>query len=158
MDETSRAIIEKITVRYEKPVKLPSGHEVRVFFDTARLCPNDLARLAAEATGHLEHDAFDLALGVAYNGIFFAAAVAGGREAAILQADGCIYGPALKGKRVVLVSDVVCEGRQLRESEKVALAHGADVLGYACIVDRSQGAFDKSAKPLWSAVQVSLTQ
>ena len=76
MDETGRAIIEGITVRYDKPREIPGGHKVSVFYDTRLLSPNDLARLAAQATGHLDHNAFDVVLGVAYNGIFFAAAVA----------------------------------------------------------------------------------
>jgi len=157
MDETTRAIIDRITVTYDKPTKIPAGYLCQVFYDCARLTPNDLARLAAQATGHLPEQTFDLALGLAYSGIYFAAAVAGGREAAILQADGKIYGPGLKGKKVVLVDDVVFSGARLLEAARIAKEHGAEIAGYACIVDRSENKLCTLLdKPLWSAFQAGL--
>ncbi|MBN8548821.1 MAG: hypothetical protein J0M12_05865 [Deltaproteobacteria bacterium] len=156
MDETTKAVIERITRSYPTPQPIPSGHEACIFYDCARLTPNELARLAAEAVGHLHEDAFDVALGIAYQGILFAAALAGGREVAILQADGKISGSDLKGKKVIVVDDVVLSGKRVLDAEKKAAACGAVVVGYACIIDRSDGAFGSMEKPLWSAYQTNM--
>ena len=157
MDETDRAIIERITVRYDRPVEIPGGHKIKVFYDTRLLSPNDLARLAAQATGHLDHDTFNIALGVAYNGIFFASAVAGGRQVAIVQTDVKVCGPDLNGQKVVIVTDVVCSGGQIRELEQAAEKLGAIIVGYACIVDRSGGKVGSLERPLWSAWEAALS-
>ncbi|RMG43173.1 MAG: hypothetical protein D6719_04350 [Candidatus Dadabacteria bacterium] len=156
MDATTKAIIEKITISYDQPTKIPGGHMCTVFYDCVQLSPADLARLAAEAVGHLSQSYFDIAVGIAYSGIFFAAAVAGGRKAAILQTDGGICGPSLSGSKVVIVSDVVYTGGELSRAEKIITEHGASVVGYACIIDRSGGKVGSEAKPLWSAFETVL--
>lgn len=156
MDETTKSVIERITVQYPTVCKIPSGHESKVYYECARLSPNELARLAAEATGHLPEDAFDVALGIAYNGILFAAAIAGGREVAIQKIDGGLCGGSVAGKKVVIVDDVAHSGRHLRAAEQAALAAGAIVIGYAVIVDRSDGKLNSADKPLWSAFQTNM--
>ena len=156
MDDTTKSIIDRIIVRYQKPKPVPGGHECSVFYDCAQLSPNDLARLAAAATGHLDHAAFHIAVGIAYNGIFFASAVAGGRQVAILQKDGVVSGPSVKGKKVLLVSDVVCTGSEIKKAEDKILAAGGNVVGYAAIIDRSDGKFGTDKKPFWSAYRTSL--
>ena len=155
-DETTKKIIERITINYNQPTKLPSGHVSKVFFDCMMLTPNDLARLAAQATGDLDQDFFDLALGNAYGGLFFAAAVAGGRACAILQKDGLIRGPSLKGKKVIVVDDVVHSGNNLTNAKNIAQAQGALVVAYACIVDRSDGQFGSKELPLFSAFKTGM--
>ena len=156
MDETTSAIIGRITVRFEGEQTLPSGHRSKEFYDCARLTPNDLARLAAHAVGHLPPHSYDLVLGVAYNGVFFASALAGGREVAIFQKDGEIFGPTLKGKQVLICSDVVVSGEQLTEATRKAEKNSASVVGYACIVDRSASGATINSKPLYSAWQSKL--
>ena len=156
MDDTTKSIIDKITVHYDKPTAIPGGYTARVYYDCIRLSPNDLARLAAQATGHLGEGAFDVAVGIAYSGILFASAVAGGRNVAILQLDGETCGPSLKGKEAVIVDDVVFTGRRIVEAEKKIIQMGARVIGYACIVDRSGGKFGSQEKPLWSAYQTEM--
>jgi len=156
MDETTRAVLEKITVRYDQEVQLPSGHRSKVFYDCARLSSSDLARLAAQAVGGLEQKFFDLALGIAYSGILFAVAIGSSEEVAILQADKKLYGPSLRDKKVIVVIDVVVSGRQLEEAAIIAEQHGAKVVGYACIVDRSDGKVGSPNLPLFSACSSSL--
>ncbi len=156
MDETSRAIIDKITVRYAKPTVIESGHSCAVFYDCLKLSPADLARLAAEATGDLPEETFDLAVGIAYTGILFASALAGGRGVAIFTTDAKVFGPPLKGKRVIIVDDVVHSGSKLLNAQKVIARAGATVVGFACIIDRSGGQFGSEALPLWSALQTSM--
>lgn len=152
LDETTHDIIEKITVRFERPTQIRSGHVCMVYYDCMQLAPSDLARLAAQTTGHVGEHAFDMTIGIAYYGIFFAAAIAGGKQVSILGKDNKFYGPDLKGKRVLIVDDVVHSGRAIREAASLAQAAGAEVVGYACVVDRSGGAL-KLDKPLWSSCQ-----
>lgn len=157
MDETTKASIEKITIRFERPTRLPGGQIASVFYDCYQLAPSELARLAAEAIGDLDHDMFDVAVGLAYSGILFAAAVAGGRNVAILQKDGRLFGPDLKGHRVVIVDDVVHTGRHLLDAAKKVEEEGGTVVGFVCIIDRSSGILKGSASPLkaplWSAFE-----
>ncbi len=153
MDETTTSIIKRITVNYNDPKDIHNGHKVCVYYDCLKLTPNELARLAADGLGDLESDAFDVALGIAYHGINFANAVAGGREVAILQKDNLICGPDIKSKKVIIVDDVVHTGKRMLAAEKIALDSGAEVVGYACIVDRSENKPVQLKKPLWSAYQ-----
>lgn len=153
MEETAAAIIGKVTETYPTATQIFSGHKVTVFYDCVQLSTGDLARLAAEAIGDLGDDAFDLSLGLAYSGILFSSAVAGGRQVAILQKDGQVCGPSLKGKRVIVVDDVVHSGSNMRRGIAAAKQFGAEVVGCACIVDRSNGAADLGKITLYSAYQ-----
>lgn len=161
MDETTKAIIERVSIRFPKPSRIPSGQICSVFFDCFQLTPSDHARLAADAVGHLDHDAFDVVVGIAYSGILFSAAVAGGRKVVILQKDGRFFGPGLHGQKVVIADDVVFSGRHMMEAAEKVQAEGGNVVGYACIIDRSDGRFSGESggelkKPLWSAFQAGL--
>lgn len=156
MNETIASIIAKVMVRYPKPTAVTGGHTSMEFFDCARLSPSDLARLAAHATGDLDEEAFDAVVGIAYTGIFFAAAIAGGRQVNILQKDGELYGPDLKGRKVVVVDDVVVTGQHVAAAAGKVAAVGGIVVGYACVIDRSGGSLGSDQLPLWSAHQAAL--
>lgn len=156
MDDTTRGIIERIAVRFPKPSRISSGQVCTVYYDCFQLSPNDLARLAAEAMGHLDRNTFDIAVGVAYSGILFAAAVAGGDLVGILKEDGSLYGPDVRGKRVVVVDDVVHLGRRIGSAAEKIKAEGALIVGYACVVDRSEGQVGAGDIPLWSAYQTNM--
>lgn len=151
MDETTKAIIEKITVRHPAPVPLPGGGQARVVYDCALLSPNDLARMAAEAMGDLPEGTFDAVLGIAYRGILFGAAVAGGHHIIIVEKDGTLCGPAIRGRKVVIADDVVHTGDHLMQVRAIAEHAGATVVGFACIVDRSEDGLIRTGLPLWSA-------
>lgn len=164
MDETTKKIIEKISVVHAKPTPIPTGQVCSVFYDCFQLSPSDLARLAADAVGDVDHDLFDVVVGLAYSGILYAAAVAGGKKVAILQKDGQIFGPSLTGLRVVIADDVVHMGGRMRDAASKVIAAGGEVVGYACIIDRSAGAFESGvasdvkaeSRPLWSAFQTDM--
>ena len=156
MDETTRAIIERITVVFAKPTRIPTGQVCTTFYDTFQLSPSDLARLAGIAVGHLQHDDFDVAVGLSYSGILYSAAIAGGRKVTILQKDGQFFGPDLNGLKVVVVDDVVHTGGRLKDAAKKVEAEGGTVVGYACIVDRSNGTLPELSLPLWSAFQTEM--
>ena len=156
MDETIEGIIQKITIKFDKPTAIKGGHKCTTFFDCAQLSPNDLARLAVQATGHLDEDHFNAVVGIAYSGILFAAAVAGGRLVNIYQKDGELYGPSLKGKRVIVVDDVVATGAHLEKTALAVAKSGAKVVGFACAVDRSNGVVGSADMPLYSSHQAVL--
>ena len=155
-EETSAAIVASISVTYPKLTRIASGHFCTTYYDCARLHGSDLARLAAEATGHLADDSFDVAVGLAYGGIAFAASIAGGKFLAILQTDGVIWGPSVKGRKVLIVDDVVCAGRRIADATEKLSGMGAIVVGSAAIIDRSNGSVGTPERPLWSAYQTSL--
>ena len=164
MDETTKKIIGKISVVYPKATQIPTGQSCSVFYDCFQLSPSDLARLAADAVGDVDHDTFDIVVGLAYSGILFAAAVAGGKRVGILKKNGELFGPDLAGLRVIVADDVVHSGGRIREAAAKVAAAGGSVVGFACIVDRSGGRFqagmssDENAelKPLWSAFQTDM--
>lgn len=164
MDETTKKVIDRISVVYPKPTTIPTGQVCSVFYDCFQLSPSDLARLAAEAVGDVDHDSFDIVVGLAYSGILFASAVAGGKRVAILQKDGQLFGPSLKGARVVIADDVVHSGGRMRDAAAKVVAAGGAIIGFACIIDRSDGklqagiASDEkgTTQPLWSAFQTGL--
>ena len=157
MDDTTRAILERIVERYDTPRQLPDcDHKSKIYYDCQKLTPNDLARLGAEATGHLQDEVFDIAVGVAYKGIFFSAAIAGGRQIAILRADGKLHGPSVKGRKVLVVVDILCLGHEARRARQILTELGAEVVGAACIIDRSNGALETELGPIYSAHQIAL--
>ena len=156
MDETTRSVIERIRIQCNPPMTLPGGGVCRVFFDCARLSTNDYARLAAEAAGDIDEHSFDSVVAVAYSGILFGAEVAGGKPVSILQADGALWGPEIKGRSVILVDDVVYTGSRLRGAAERVKMLGASVRGYACIIDRSEGKVGTPQMPLWSAYQTAM--
>ena len=160
MDETTKAAVDSITIRFERPTRLPGGQVSSVFYDCYQLAPSQLARLAAEAIGELDHDVFEVAVGLAYSGILYAAAVAGGRKVAILQKDGQLFGPDLKGRRVVIVDDVAHTGRHFLDAAKKVEQDGGIVAGFVCIIDRSSGMLKGSSSPLpaplWSAFEAEM--
>ena len=154
MDETTRRIIERIIVKYDKPMPVLGGHENTLFFETARLTTSDLSRLAAEAVGDISGERF--AVGVADTGTFFAVGVSGGGHVAIVHEDGKFYGESVKGHTVVIVDDVVCTGRRMHDAAKYVEKAGGVVQGFAVIIDRMETPGILDGKPVWSAYQAAL--
>lgn len=150
VDATTLSIIERITERYPEPRLVYGGHRLKVFYNCALLNMAELARLAAAALGEDAHQHFDMAVGVAYRGVLFAGALAHGREVGVLQLDGEVCGPSLKGRKVLLVDDVIHSGKRLKQAATNISRLGASVVGVACIVDRSNGKATFEA-PLYSA-------
>lgn len=153
MDETTTSIIERITIRSDKPMRLLNGEYSSIFYDCIQLTPNDLARLAAESVGELPESTFDLAIGIAYSGILFAAAVAGGKQVAILDHEHTIQGPSIEGKKVILVDDVVHTGKRIARAIEAVTRFGGELVGVACIVHRQGDQSVGLTLPVWSALQ-----
>lgn len=151
MDQTTDTIIERITIRSDKPMHLANGEYSRVFYDCIQLTPNDLARLAAEAVGEIPESNFDMVVGVAYSGILFAAAVAGGKQVTILDHERKLQGPDIKGQRIIVADDVVHTMKRVGEAIDIVSQFGGTVVGIACIVHRNGAG--KLSVPIWSAYQ-----
>jgi orotate phosphoribosyltransferase len=154
MDETTSTIIERITIKSDKPMRLPNGEHSDVFYDCIQLTPNDLARLAAEAVGELDENSFDMAVAVAYSGILFSAAVAGGKQVAILDHQNKIQGPDVVNKRVIVVDDVIHHANRINKSIDLISKMGAKVVAVAAIIDRLDVNRTNLSIPLYSAFQV----
>jgi orotate phosphoribosyltransferase len=151
MDETSDGILNRVTIKYVTPREISPGKLISTFYDCRLLTPNDLARLAAEAVGHLDDHSFDIAVGAAYSGILFASAVAGGKQVVISQKDGILAGPNVAGRRVIICDDVVSTGEQLLKIAQRLRENGGEVVGFACIVDRLSKDGQLAGLPLYSA-------
>jgi orotate phosphoribosyltransferase len=157
MDETTREIISSITVKSEDERVLPGGHKGFVYYDTPNLSPSQLSRLAATAMWEDQHVDFDIIVGMAYRGVLFAAAIAGGKPVSIYQHDGEIFGACVKDKRIILVDDVIVSGKTILEAKLELEKLGAKVVALACIVDRSIDGFQRDlALPLVSAFRTVL--
>ena len=157
MDATTRDLIKQITVRYDSPQEVPGGHVCSVFYDCAQLAPNGLVRLAAQAVGSLPSDAFEVAIGLAPRGVFFSAAVAGGRQVGFISTVNEYWGADIQGKKVVLVDDVVCTGNSFRRAREVLEPFNVQLVGYAVIVNRADDPDVKiDGLPVRSAYQTKL--
>ncbi|MCB0339288.1 MAG: hypothetical protein KDD53_06775 [Bdellovibrionales bacterium] len=152
-DDTNKRILERIKIKYSEPRELPNGELSRTFFDCIQLTPNELSRIASQAVGDIPVNAFDLVIGIAYTGVFFAAAVAGGRQVGILRLDGQISGPDVRGKKVLIADDVIFKGKRAKEAIAKVEAAGGNVVGLACIVDRSHDLSLSKNVPIYSAAQ-----
>lgn len=130
---------------------LANGEYSKIFYDCIQLTPNDLARLAAEAVGEIPESDFDMVVGLAYSGILFAAAVAGGKQVAILDHAHKLQGPDINGQRIIIADDVVHTTRRVNEAAGVISQYGGKVIGIACVIHRVSSV--QFAFPIWSAYQ-----
>ena len=157
MDATTRELINSITERYDSAREIPGGHTCSVFYDCAQLTPNSLVRLAALTIGHLPAHSFEVAIGIAPRGVFFGAAVAGGRQAGFISITGEYWGADIKGKKVILVDDVVCTGTAFKKAREAIKEFNVDLIGYAAIVNRSDNPeLIIDGIPVWSSYQTTL--
>ena len=77
------------------------------------------------------------------------------QQVAILKENRELFGPSVKGHKVVIVDDVVHSGKRLSEAKKIVEQQGGQVVGFACIIDRSDKKFQLA--PLWSAFQTNMS-
>lgn len=126
--------------------------------------PAEGARLATLLAGDLAGAGrIDTVLAPALGGILFGYDLARALGARSLFAErepgatfqlrrGFELGP---GERVLLAEDVVTTGKSLLEVVPLVAAAGAVVAGFACVVDRSRGAF-KPAEPFFALCGLDL--
>lgn len=60
-----------------------------------------------------------------------------------------VEGPSVKGKKLVIVDDIISSGYQVIESTTALVEHGAKILGLICVIEREHGARQKIESLGW---------
>lgn len=126
-------------------------------FGLSRAFNNAYARtIHAHALAHPDTFDFDIIFGPAYKGIPIAGIT--GNELSHLDAErwdgkgyafnrkeakdhgegGMIVGEALKGKKVIIIDDVITAGTAIREAIEIIKAQGGELVGIVVAVDRQE--------------------
>ena len=154
MDETTRQIIDRITIQYDQPTEVRPNKVCTVYYDCTLLTPNELSRLSALALGGANIN-YDLIIPVSDYSILFAAAIAGSHPVTILK-NKEVIGLNPKNKKILLVADVIHSGKEITQGINRVNGLGGDIVALACIIDRSNGNFKYGQLPLFSALQTNL--
>lgn len=141
---------------------LSSGRHSDTYCQCAKLMqyPHKAAEVLSEVTDKLKDTDFDIIVGPAMGGIIVAYEL--GRQ---------LHKPAMftertdgemslrrgftieKGQKVIISEDVVTTGKSSLETKKVIESFGGEVVGIACIVDRST---EKIELPIYSAIKLQI--
>ena len=128
--------------------ELSSGNHSNQYFQCAKLLqyPQYSEKIGQELAKLFEINEIDTVVGPALGGIIIAYEVAkalGKKSIFAERKDGnlCLRRgfELAKGERIIIIEDVVTTAKSIFETEKVVQDLGGDVVGYGCIVDRSQG-------------------
>ncbi len=60
-----------------------------------------------------------------------------------------VEGPSIKGKKLVVVDDIISSGTQVIESTKSLIEQGAEILGLITVIERQHGAREKIESLGW---------
>jgi orotate phosphoribosyltransferase len=146
------AMLRECDALLEGHFRLTSGLHSPVYLQCARLLmdPARAAKVCAALAAKLARDlpglAVDMTVAPAMGGIVFGYELArqlGVPSLFVERVEGRFAlrrGFAIEpGTRVLIAEDVVTTGLSVREAIACVRAHGADVLGAACVIDRSGG-------------------
>ncbi len=142
---------------------LTSGLHSDTYFQCAKLYqyPDIVETLARELAGKLKDVEFDTIVAPAIGAIIFGYEVAKQskkRNLFVERKDDVMQlrrGYSLaKGERVVIVEDVITTARTIFETKEAIKEFGCDIVGVACIVDRTQGKLNDQFK-IYSLLQSS---
>jgi len=142
---------------------LTSGLHSDTYFQCAKLYqyPDIVETLARELAKQLENVEFDTIVAPAIGAVIFGYEVAKQskkRNLFVERKDGEMQlrrGYSLaKGEKVVIVEDVITTARTIFETKEAIKEFGCEVVGVACIVDRTQGKLDDQFK-IYSLLQSS---
>ncbi|MBQ2984717.1 MAG: orotate phosphoribosyltransferase [Candidatus Gastranaerophilales bacterium] len=142
---------------------LTSGLHSDTYFQCAKLYqyPDIVETLARELAKQLEDVEFDTIVAPAIGAVIFGYEVAKQskkRNLFVERKDGEMQlrrGYSLaKGEKVVIVEDVITTARTIFETKEAIKEFGCEVVGVACIVDRTQGKLDDQFK-IYSLLQSS---
>ncbi len=142
---------------------LTSGLHSDTYFQCAKLYqyPEIVEKLAKELAKKLKDIEFDTIVAPAIGAVIFGYEVAKQskkRNLFVERKDGLMQlrrGYTLeKGEKVVIVEDVITTARTIFETKEAIKEFNCDVVGVACIVDRTQGKLDNEFK-IYSLLQSS---
>ncbi len=140
---------------------LTSGLHSDTYFQCAKLYqyPDIVEKLAKELAKQLKDIEFDTIVAPAIGAVIFGYEVAKQakkRNLFVERKDGLMQlrrGYSLEhGERVVIVEDVITTARTIFETKEAIKEFGCDVVGVACIVDRTCGKLDNEFK-IYSLLQ-----
>lgn len=175
MTETLKGLPANVTQMLEESGALLSGHFILTsgrhsanYMQCARLCaiPKFCEALAADLAGNIRatlgETPCDVVLAPAIGGIVIGYEIA--RQLAVpgIFAERDKEGVMTlrrgfefrEGQRVIMAEDVITTGGSVLEAAKTAEDRGAEVVGYACLFDRSAGAF-QPGPPVFSVAPLS---
>ncbi|KAF2155042.1 orotate phosphoribosyltransferase [Myriangium duriaei CBS 260.36] len=147
---------------------LKSGRQSPYFFNAGLFNTSSLLSSLSTAYAHtitssFSPDQFDLLFGPAYKGIPLSAitcvalsSVSAGygdigyafnrKEAKAHGEGGTIVGADLKGKRIVIIDDVITAGTAIREAVEIIRAQGGKVVGIVVALDRQEKVASETEK------------
>lgn len=141
-------LLRKTESLLEGHFELSSGLHSDKYFQCAKLLQfPEYAEIAGKRIGELyNNNDIDVVLGPALGGIVIGYEVAralGKRAMFTERKDGYMElrrgFQITEGERVLIVEDVITTARSVKENMQILQGHGADIVGVACIVDRSMG-------------------
>ncbi len=134
---------------------LTSGLHSDTYFQCAKLYqyPNIVEMLAKELAQKLQNIDFETVVSPAIGAIIFGYEVAKQtkkRNLFVERKDGIMQlrrGYSLeKGEKIIIVEDVITTARTIFETKEALKDFGCEIMGVACIVDRTQGKLDNEFK------------
>lgn len=150
-------LLKKTNSLMEGHFELSSGLHSDKYFQCARMLQYpEYAEIAGKKISEqFNPDDIDLVLGPALGGIIIGYEVAralGKRAIFTERKDGYMElrrGFQVKeGERILIVEDVITTARSVKENMQILQGYKADIIGVACIVDRSMGRSGLNIKSL----------
>lgn len=139
-------ILKEVDALLEGHFLLSSGKHSNRYCQCAKLLqyPDKAEKVLSAAVEKLKNVDFDVVVGPAMGGIIVAYEIGRqtGKPAIFTEREEGVMTlrrgfEIKKGQRVLITEDVVTTGKSSLETVEVIKAHGGEVVGIACIVDRS---------------------
>lgn len=149
-------LLEKTGGMLKGHFELSSGLHSNQYFQCAKLLQyTDIAEKVGTELAKLITEEVDVVVGPALGGMIIAHEVARAlnkRSIFVERKDGimCLRRgfEISKGEKVIIIEDVITTAKSALEAAKVIEELGAEIIGYGCIVDRSQGKTGLNIKSL----------
>lgn len=140
--------------------ELSSGFHSNQYFQCAKLLQYpDIAEQVGHQLAQLFDNKIDAVIGPALGGIIIAyetARALGKKNIFVERKDGNMSlrrgFEISEGEKVIIIEDVITTAKSVKETIEVINKFGAEIVGYGCIVDRSQG---KTGLDIKSLIQMT---
>lgn len=161
--EDTLQILKEVEAVLQGHFLLSSGRHSELYCQCAKLLqyPDKAEKVLKVVCEKMKNIEFDIVVGPAMGGIIVAYEIGRqmGKPAIFTErVDGKMTlrrGFTIeKGQKVLITEDVVTTGKSSYETAEILKELGAEVIGIACVVDRSNGAEIKF--PLYSAVKLNI--
>ncbi len=157
-------ILKKTEALLEGHFLLSSGRHSNRYIQCAKVLqyPEEANKVLKVVTEQLSNIQVDVVLGPAMGGVIVAYEIGRqlGKKAIFTERDKVNDTMVLrrgfeikKGERVLISEDVVTTGKSALEAIKVVKKFGGEVVGIACIADRSKGTLQY---PVYSAIKLDI--